>query len=296
MTRITVSSSEMGKSCPYCRFPVKSGTEAERCDACNAIHHTDCWEDGDGCAVLGCENNAASRGESGAAPAPPTQSPEQARMHPNPVPMGKQLPAAVEPAALHQGSSSTSNRLLIGVVAVVGVLVGTVLVLGIVKLTSGSDTPVQAATTEESSDPDSEGGADSPSSSERNRAKRAVISTLRRYENAYSNQDPERLRSVFTNGVSRFGNVSGSCGWTYGINDVISAAQSNMTGDSYELVGLSAGDVNLIGSDRLTKATVNARYSFGGGEAAKIRFVLVPKEGGWRASKVDAFCGSHQPF
>lgn len=280
MTRITVSSSEMGKSCPYCHFPMKSGAEAECCDACGAIHHTDCWEDGDGCAVMGCENNAASRGES-ASPPPPS---------------GKSTPVAAEPVVVQQDSTSTSNRMLIGVVAVVGVLVGTVLVLGIAKLTSGSDTPVQAASAEESREPDSDASGDSASSSERNRAKRAVISTLRRYESAYSNQDPERLRSVFTNGVSRYGNVSGSCGWTYGINDVISAAQSNMTGASYDLVGLSSGDVNLIGSDRLSKATVNTRYSFGGGEAAKIRFVLVPKEGGWRVSKVDAFCGSHQPY
>src|SRR5437879_939809 len=55
MTTITVSS-EAGKTCPYCRFPLKAGGAAERCDACGAVHHEECWRDGSGCAVLGCAN------------------------------------------------------------------------------------------------------------------------------------------------------------------------------------------------------------------------------------------------
>lgn len=284
MTRITADTAQMGKSCPYCRFPIKSGTEVEQCDACSTIHHVDCWEEGEGCAVMGCENNPASRAKA-AESTGPTQAP----------PQGKKV--VTEPiVATTQAvtTSSNSNGLLIGLVALVGVLVGTVLVLAISK-SGGSDTPASAAadpSAEEAEPAESSG----PSASEERGAQRDVVTTLRRYEDAYTNQEPERLRSVFTNGVSRFGNVSGSCSWTYGISDVIDAAASNMNGDSYELVGLSQGDVNLIGSERLTKATVNGKYSFGGGQPAKIRFVLVPKGGGWRVNKVDAFCGSHQPY
>ena len=54
MARIIVSAAQTGKSCPYCRFPLKGGTEAMACDRCGAIHHLDCWSEGGGCAVVGC--------------------------------------------------------------------------------------------------------------------------------------------------------------------------------------------------------------------------------------------------
>ncbi|HEX8207435.1 MAG TPA: hypothetical protein VF587_15335 [Solirubrobacteraceae bacterium] len=54
MTRAMVSPEDVGRSCPYCRFPLKEGMEAERCDACGALHHEDCWRDCQGCAVVGC--------------------------------------------------------------------------------------------------------------------------------------------------------------------------------------------------------------------------------------------------
>lgn len=62
MSAITISSHEAGKTCPYCRFPLKSGGLAERCDACGTIHHEECWRDGNGCAVLGCQNAGTARG------------------------------------------------------------------------------------------------------------------------------------------------------------------------------------------------------------------------------------------
>lgn len=60
MTSVLVSGPDTGRSCPYCRFPLKEGGAAERCDACGALHHEDCWADNGGCAVLGCANGGKS--------------------------------------------------------------------------------------------------------------------------------------------------------------------------------------------------------------------------------------------
>lgn len=43
-----------GRTCPYCRFPLKEGVEMIACGECHAAHHVDCWADNAGCAVMGC--------------------------------------------------------------------------------------------------------------------------------------------------------------------------------------------------------------------------------------------------
>jgi len=40
----------------------------ERCSSCGAVHHEECWEEGDGCAILGCPN--AGRARTTSAPVP----------------------------------------------------------------------------------------------------------------------------------------------------------------------------------------------------------------------------------
>ena len=45
---------EAGRTCPYCRFPLKAQGLVVMCDACATIHHADCWQENSGCAVLGC--------------------------------------------------------------------------------------------------------------------------------------------------------------------------------------------------------------------------------------------------
>jgi hypothetical protein len=50
---------EAGRSCPYCRFPLKEGAEVVRCPVCGAVHHAECWEENGGCAVVGCAGRAA---------------------------------------------------------------------------------------------------------------------------------------------------------------------------------------------------------------------------------------------
>lgn len=78
--------SEPRGSCPYCRFPLKSGAQATSCPACRAVHHAECWTDGGGCAIVGCEQR----------PAPSTQAAEYAAPTvPATVPTAAPLPPPV---------------------------------------------------------------------------------------------------------------------------------------------------------------------------------------------------------
>lgn len=51
---------EVGKTCPYCRFPVKPGEQVQVCPACKVIHHADCWRENQGCTTYGCRGAAAA--------------------------------------------------------------------------------------------------------------------------------------------------------------------------------------------------------------------------------------------
>src|SRR3954452_24073632 len=78
VSETTISSEQAGKTCPYCRFPLKAGTKAVVCDACGTIHHEECWRDGGGCAVLGCVNVGGGGGplaNAGTAPGQQTAPP-----------------------------------------------------------------------------------------------------------------------------------------------------------------------------------------------------------------------------
>jgi len=40
--------------CPYCQWPVGADEDHVTCPACDATHHSDCWQENSGCAVFGC--------------------------------------------------------------------------------------------------------------------------------------------------------------------------------------------------------------------------------------------------
>jgi hypothetical protein len=63
-----------GRTCPYCRFPVKPGGAIRVCEDCHAAYHGDCWSENQGCAVLGCAGGLSERASAPAAAvgSPPT--------------------------------------------------------------------------------------------------------------------------------------------------------------------------------------------------------------------------------
>lgn len=58
MSQLSVPEAVTGTNCPYCRFPLKTGAAAFRCESCQAIHHNECWAANGGCALLGCATKA----------------------------------------------------------------------------------------------------------------------------------------------------------------------------------------------------------------------------------------------
>lgn len=67
----TAGSAEVGRSCPYCRFSFKGGVTVSECPSCRAVHHSECWEENTGCAVMGCKSAPSAAGAQPAAPVPP---------------------------------------------------------------------------------------------------------------------------------------------------------------------------------------------------------------------------------
>jgi hypothetical protein len=80
-----------GRNCPYCRFPIKEGTDVTVCPTCSSPHHTECWNDNQGCAIIACASGPS------AASVPPKDRQAQAMLaapvvprtpRPGPPPVG----------------------------------------------------------------------------------------------------------------------------------------------------------------------------------------------------------------
>ncbi len=72
--RLYATDEYAGRTCPYCRFPLKPGGELMVCGHCHSAHHADCWSDNGGCAVMGC---VGGPGKSSAATQPTAAIPAQ---------------------------------------------------------------------------------------------------------------------------------------------------------------------------------------------------------------------------
>jgi len=66
--KVSVASEAAGRPCPYCRAGLEPGAQAEKCDACNTLHHEDCWDENGGCTTYGCANAPKRAGEERATP------------------------------------------------------------------------------------------------------------------------------------------------------------------------------------------------------------------------------------
>lgn len=87
-----------GRSCPYCRFPLKEGSPITECGTCHTVHHAECWEENGGCSITGCAGGPTLATQvhtpsSAATPPAPAQAPPAA------VPSQARLPAQM-PVAL----------------------------------------------------------------------------------------------------------------------------------------------------------------------------------------------------
>jgi Prokaryotic RING finger family 1 len=105
MAETVVTKNEVGKSCPYCRFPLKAGTDAYACDSCGALHHSDCWQEGNGCSVFGCA------GAGTVEPAPPVfNAAAEAPTQVTPPTTEQRLPSKANAAEHRQISPSSASE------------------------------------------------------------------------------------------------------------------------------------------------------------------------------------------
>jgi hypothetical protein len=81
---------EVGKTCPYCRFPLKPGEAVITCPACKLPHHADCWTENRGCTTYGCRGGA---GVVGGAASPTGHAPHPGSAPSTLSPTGGQLPS-----------------------------------------------------------------------------------------------------------------------------------------------------------------------------------------------------------
>lgn len=290
MTRAIAAPADAGRACPYCRFPLKEGLAAERCDSCRSLHHEDCWRDGGGCAVLGCpegadQANPLARQPHASVPsgvsyvaAPPPGYPLPAVGSP-PGPLTSPFP----PASGSGAADPARRAFLPGAVfaAVIGVAVG-------VLVASGALKGKTAGTTAQTSKP-AAASVHALNPAAARVARGSVLDVLDRYTHAYSSQDLRGLASVLTPGVKRHGLAGGGCHVVRGREAVLRDYESQFdegTG-TYRLVGLSPRSVTLAGSDG---AHVRTHYAISTGGAGFVNFALQRTAAGWKISEVFATC------
>lgn len=131
---------ETGKSCPYCRFPIKERDEVVACGECGTPHHEDCWDDNGGCAVQECAGftaQAKSTGSKGSH-VPPTAGPSRKKVTLDPRPTLRRRkqertkkaksPEAKDSAGSTTGKSSKTTLWIVGATVAFIAVIGAIMI------------------------------------------------------------------------------------------------------------------------------------------------------------------------
>lgn len=294
MSRVIATAADAGRSCPYCRFPVKEGTTAERCDACASLHHEDCWNDGGGCAVLGCSEAGKAAGAvtgpqagwppatyPGSASPQPQQFPTQAYPGYGPSPGYPPQP----PPATRERSGNQTVLVVAVIIALLGIGTGVAVATGAFSKTTPSTPPAPTHTVSQNT-PSVPAG---PSPAEQASDRQAIMGVLTAYQSAYSGHNLRGLEQLFTPGISRHGLAAGGCTVSHGREAVLADYQSQFEegSGSYELVGLSPGQIQL---DSTTRGHLHAHYNITPGGSGYVNYNFAELGEGWKISEVYATC------
>jgi hypothetical protein len=136
---ITATKSEVGKTCPYCRFPIKIGESIVLCDACKTPHHQDCWQENGGCTSYGCARAPGARPQAVATAAgyPPAAGAGPARPATH---AGAVVASAMEGLIVQELTRASSNALMysfIGMFAVANACCLPILIFSIIGVLMG---------------------------------------------------------------------------------------------------------------------------------------------------------------
>ncbi len=137
-----------GRTCPYCRFPIKEGGEVVGCGACHAPHHVDCWADNHGCAVIACAGGPPKGEGSYAATermpvSPEAQTVKQPAAPPGPPVLTPQVPQPAPPQVQQDGGNRRGPTMPVAIVLLALAIGG---VGAALALTSRSSSPSQTIT------------------------------------------------------------------------------------------------------------------------------------------------------
>lgn len=294
MTRVIATVADAGRSCPYCRFPVKEGTPAERCNSCDSLHHEDCWIDGGGCALLGCAESASAATAAG----PQAGRPGPAYRQNAPVSPGATATQAYsgfgappdypsrQPAPPLPPRSGNQTVLVVAVlIALLGIGTGVAVATGVLSNNTQTNAPTKAAANTAAA-PTIPAG---PSSSEQTNDRQAIMGALGVYQSAYSDHSISGLSRVFTSEINRHGLAAGGCTVARGRKAVLADYRSQFAEGSgtYELVGLSEDQIQI---DSRTRAHLDAHYRIAPGGTGYVNFKFAELGEGWRISEVYATC------
>jgi hypothetical protein len=135
-----VTAAEAGRTCPYCQFPLKSGAAASACPACGSVHHTECWTDNAGCAVLGCEQGPT------AARATPPAGRRTAASEPLTTPVAPTVVRSEQETPSRVSRSRVGGGLTIAVAALALAVAGVAVVLLLGQHSGGKPTKTATKT------------------------------------------------------------------------------------------------------------------------------------------------------
>lgn len=157
-TNGTATKAETGRSCPYCRFPLKEGDAMTECGDCSSPHHSECWHDNQGCAIVACASGPQQAtaqthaAPMAAAPPPPPYQPATAAYRPAPSPAALQPHAAAPMPSPGRHDDDRGRRNSNNPWLIVSVLVLAMVVVGaatVIVLSQNSEPTVAAQAAEE---------------------------------------------------------------------------------------------------------------------------------------------------
>jgi hypothetical protein len=303
MTRVITAAADAGRSCPYCRFPLKEGAAAERCDSCGSLSHEDCWNDGGGCAVLGCPEAgtaaaATAVSQAGSprvvyqpgAPVSQQAPPTQAYPGHGGPPRYRAPPAYPTPQTAPPSPPRSSNQTILFVaviIALLGIGTGVVVATGALSNKTQATSPTRPITTATTATAPAVPAGPTPGEQASDR--QAMMSVLSAYQSAYSDHNLSGLSNIFTPDIKRHGLAAGGCTVSRGRSAVLADYQSQFEegSGSYELVGLSSGNIQLDGK---TRAHLDTHYQITPGGSGYVNFRFAELGEGWQISEVYATC------
>jgi hypothetical protein len=277
---------DVGKPCPYCRFPLKEGVPVHACESCGSIHHAECWTDGGGCAMFGC----AGTGTAGLA-AQPSAPVTQAYVAPPvyqaaPPARVAYTPPPPEPQQKPAKSLGTSPRTiaLAAIVALAGIAAGVTVASG--SLSSSGHHTVTVVTVHQAKGTT---GATAITPAEERQKRGAVVGVLDAYQRDYTNHSASGLDSIFAEKIKRHGLSGAGCSVVEGRQPVLEdyEQQFNDGTGTYTLLGLTPNQVQLSGPN---DAEVHSHYEISPGGSGFVNFKLAANGNEWKISEVYATC------